>query len=130
MKRLIGKTDMEDALKRLDKLTQEEVRMAVAENLRATHAVDDRVRRVANAVDAMDNRVAGVDDRVAGVNNRVASVDDRVAGVDDRVARVDDRLKAVDDKVAEVVHGAQIIFRQSAKIVVKLWTAQTERKRT
>ena len=144
MKRLIGKTDMEDALKRLDKLTQEEARMAVAENLKATHAVDDRVRRVANAVDAMDNRMAGVDDRVAGVDNRVASVDDRVAGVDDRVAgvddrvvgvddrvaRVDDRLKVVDDKIAEVIHGAQNVFNQPAKIVVKLWTAQTERKRT
>ena len=31
---------MDDALKGLDKLTQEEARMAVAENLRATHAVD------------------------------------------------------------------------------------------
>ena len=36
MKRLIGRTDMEDTLKRLDKLTQEEARMAVAENLKAT----------------------------------------------------------------------------------------------
>jgi hypothetical protein len=42
-KKLIGKTDMEDALKRLDKLTQEEARMATAEVLRATHAVDERV---------------------------------------------------------------------------------------
>ena len=37
---------MEDALKRLDVLTQEEARMAIAENLRATHAVDDRVADV------------------------------------------------------------------------------------
>ena len=35
---------MEDALKRLDKLTQEEARMAVAQNLKATHTVDERVR--------------------------------------------------------------------------------------
>jgi hypothetical protein len=35
-KRLIGKTDMEDALKRLDRLTQQESRMAIAENLRTT----------------------------------------------------------------------------------------------
>ena len=34
---------MEDALKRLDKLTQEEARMATAEALRATHTVDERV---------------------------------------------------------------------------------------
>ena len=42
---------MEDALKKLDKLTQEEVGMAVAQNLRATHVVDERVRGVADDVD-------------------------------------------------------------------------------
>ena len=92
MKRLIGKTDIEDALKRLDNLTQEEARMAVAQNLNATHAVDERVRGVATTVVAIDNRVAGVGDRVAGV--------------DDRVARVD-------KNVAEVIHGEQLIFSQS-----------------
>ena len=56
-KRLMGRTHMEDALKRLDVLTQEEARMMTAENLRATHAVDERVAGV-------DKRVAGVDDRV------------------------------------------------------------------
>ena len=59
---------MEDALKKLDKLTHEEARMAIAQNLKATHNVDERVRGVANTVEAIDNRVAGVDDRVAGVN--------------------------------------------------------------
>ena len=34
LKILVGKKEMEDALKRLDKLTQEEARMAAAENLR------------------------------------------------------------------------------------------------
>ena len=72
---------MEDALTRLDKLTQEEARTAIAENLRATHAVDERVGRVTE-------RVLAVDDRVAGVDERVASVDERVAGVDDRVDQV------------------------------------------
>jgi hypothetical protein len=45
-KRLIGKSDMEDALKKLDRLTQEEAQMTIAENLRATHAVDDKVAEV------------------------------------------------------------------------------------
>jgi len=49
---------MEDALRRLDNLTQEEGRMAIAENLRATNAVDERVREV-------DDRVGNVNDRVA-----------------------------------------------------------------
>ena len=99
MKRLIGRTDMEDALKKLDKLTGEEARMAVAQNLKATHNVDERVRGVANTVVAVDNRVADVDDRVAGVDSRVACVEDKVASVDHTV-------KMVGDKVAEVVHGA------------------------
>ena len=104
MKRLIGRTDMEDALNKLDKLTQEEARMVVAENLRATHAVNERVRGVASTVLDVDRSVARVDDRVVCVS-------DQVAWVDDRVATVDDRLK-VDD---EVIHGAQIIVSQSPK---------------
>ena len=88
LKKLVGRTDIEDALKRLDKLTQEEARMATVQALKITHTVDVRVR--------------GVTDQVLDVNNRVAGVDDRVAGVDDRV-------KAVDDKVAAVIDGAQYI---------------------
>ena len=64
MKGLIGKTEIGDALKRLDKLTQEEARMAAAQNLKITSTVDGRVRGVADAVVAVDKRVAGVDDRV------------------------------------------------------------------
>jgi hypothetical protein len=63
LKRLIGKTEIEDALKMLDKLTNEEARMVTAQVLNATHTVDDRVVRV-------DDRVARVDKRVAGVQGR------------------------------------------------------------
>jgi len=40
------RTDLEDALKRLDKLTHEEVRMATAEVLKLTHTVNKRVEAV------------------------------------------------------------------------------------
>jgi hypothetical protein len=43
LKKLIGKTDIEDALKRLDKLTNEEVRMVTVQVLEATKAIDDKV---------------------------------------------------------------------------------------
>ena len=69
---------MEDALKRLDVLTQEEARMAIAENLRTTHAVGEGVRGATERVIAVDDRVAGVDERVVGVDKRVAGVDGRV----------------------------------------------------
>ena len=41
---------MEDALKKLDKLTQEEARMATAEVMRSTHAIDQSVKEVREQV--------------------------------------------------------------------------------
>ena len=86
MKRLIGRSDVEDALKKLDKLTDEEARMAVAQNLKATHNVDERVRGVANTVvavgDRVADRVAAVDDKVAegvrGAQNHIRSIADAI----------------------------------------------------
>ena len=90
---------MKDALKRLDKLTHEEAWMGIAQNLKATHAVGESVKRVADEVVAIDNRVAGVGDQVAIVDNTVKRVDDRVANVDERV-------RVVDDRVTEVIRGS------------------------
>ena len=63
-KKLIGGadiSDMQDVLKRLDKLIFEEARMAAAKKvLKATHVVDEGVL-------AVDDRVASVDENVAGV---------------------------------------------------------------
>ncbi len=72
--KLIGRTEIEDALKRLDKLTLEEVRMATAQNLKVTHTVDKGMREVVDTVAAIDDRVAGVDDRVKVVNDKVTEV--------------------------------------------------------
>ena len=77
-KKLIGRTEIEDALKRLDKLTQDEVRMATAQNLKVTHTVDKGVKEVMDTVVAMDDRVASVDNKVteviAGTQNILNSV--------------------------------------------------------
>ncbi len=80
---------MEDALKRLDKLTHEEARMAIAQNLKAMHTIDDRVK---------------------GVVDKVLDVGDAVKGVDARVANIDDGVQAVNDRVTVVIDGAQTAF--------------------
>ena len=105
-KKVIGRTDMEDALKRLDKLTHEEAWMGIAQNLKATHAVGESVKEIVDKVVAIDNKVTSVDDRVAGVGDRVVSIDNTVKVVDAMVASVDDRVRVVDDRVTEVIHGA------------------------
>jgi len=42
----VGWTDVENALKKLDMLTQEEMRLVVARNLEVTHSVDNNVRAI------------------------------------------------------------------------------------
>ena len=65
---------MEGALKKLDLLTQEEARMALAEVLRITHDVHDEVKVV-------DGKVESVGDKVQCVDERVQLVIDGALGV-------------------------------------------------
>ena len=48
LKKILGKNDIEDALKRLDTLTQEEARMVTAEIWKATRSVNDQVAVLIN----------------------------------------------------------------------------------
>ena len=48
LKKLVGIKEIEGALTRLDKLTQEEARMAAAQILMLTHIVDNKVTTVVN----------------------------------------------------------------------------------
>ena len=64
LKRLIGRWDLEDALMRLDRLTQEEGWMATAQVLKVA-------RRVEDGVDTVGEQVKGVDVEVKAVNDKV-----------------------------------------------------------
>jgi hypothetical protein len=92
--KLAGRTDVEDALVRLDGLTQEEVLMADAEVLKITSGVDD------------DFKICVIDE-VAGSVPQVDNTQDvRLA--------LDDRVRGVDDNMSAVVDGAQFIFNHSS----------------
>ena len=77
----MGNREIEDGLERLDKLTQEEARMASAEQLKIMHNVD--------------GKVTGVDDRVRGVEGQVQDVHGDMQGVGNKVQDVDDKLDQV-----------------------------------
>ncbi|KAH9009445.1 hypothetical protein EDB84DRAFT_1195860 [Lactarius hengduanensis] len=51
LKKLIGRRDVEDALVRLDRLTQQEVQMAIVQVLKISHHVKDGVEAVGDKVD-------------------------------------------------------------------------------
>jgi hypothetical protein len=74
LKTLFGRKDVEDALQRLDKLTQEEARMAAAEALTITRGIDDNVKDIYERVQSVDMKVEGIDDKVHGVDHKVGSV--------------------------------------------------------
>jgi hypothetical protein len=57
LKKLIGGKDIEDALRRLDRLTQEEVKMATVQILRVAH-------HIKGGVEAVGKEIKGVGDKV------------------------------------------------------------------
>ena len=107
----MGDSDVEESLRRLDNLTQEEAKMAAAEQLKIGHTVegivmgvDERVKEVGSDVQSVSKKVQDVDDRVQGVDDKVQSVDNRVQGIDEDVKEVVDRVQDVDDEV-QGIHG-------------------------
>ena len=68
-KKLIGRIDLEEAMKRLDKLTHEQAQMATAEVQRATAAIDESLSGITEQVVAVNDSATIVDDKVAEVIN-------------------------------------------------------------
>ena len=66
---------MEDSLQKLDKLTQEEARMASAEQLRIAHSIQGKVQGVGDDVQDVGKKVQGIDDGVKDVGDKVQGVD-------------------------------------------------------
>ncbi|KAI9432763.1 hypothetical protein H4582DRAFT_2061576 [Lactarius indigo] len=71
LKKLIGRNDVEDALQRLDRLTQEEARMAAVEALTMTRGIDDKVDGVCETVQSVNTKVEGIDNKVDSVTQDV-----------------------------------------------------------
>jgi hypothetical protein len=57
LKKLIGRTDIEDALSRLDRLTQEEARMATAQVLKLAHYIRGGLETVGDKVKSVEDKV-------------------------------------------------------------------------
>ena len=104
LKKLIGRKDVEEALQRLDQLTQEECRMAAAEALAITRSIDDKVMTVDDKVKDVGEKVENLDEKMQGVNIKVDAIDDNVQTVDRNV-------QCVDHKVGSVIQGQLYLHR-------------------
>ncbi|KAH9052695.1 hypothetical protein EDB87DRAFT_1581537 [Lactarius vividus] len=105
-----GRADMEDAIKKLDRLTQKEARMALAEVLKITHIVRDGVKLV-------DGKVEGIDDKVDYVGGKVDDVGEQVDDMDGKVEDIGDKVQSVDERAQVVIDDgkeAELIIQQTA----------------
>ncbi|KAI9436422.1 hypothetical protein H4582DRAFT_2058681 [Lactarius indigo] len=57
LKKMVGRTDLEDGLKKLDKLTNDQVMMATVQLLKITHNIDKGLTGVNDGVKAVDDKV-------------------------------------------------------------------------
>ena len=117
LKKVMRNMGIEDALQELDKLTQEEARMASAELLRLTHEVNGKVMGVNDKVNGVDERVQGVGADVQNVCRRVQDVDDGVQGIGsdvkdmtNKVQVVEDKIQGIDDKLEQVNRSLSLNF--------------------
>ena len=104
-KKLVGRKDVEDALQRLDELTQEEARMAAAETLEITRGIDDNVQVIDDNVKVIDGNVKVIDDNVKVIGGNVRGIDDNVKGMGEQLQNVDKKVEGVDHKIGSVVKG-------------------------
>jgi hypothetical protein len=72
----VGNTDIDAALCRLEKLTQDEALMLAAQGLKATQDFDDKAVGVVHEVQGLHNRVHDIDDTMRGIENTVKGLEE------------------------------------------------------
>ncbi|KAN0142132.1 Ankyrin repeat-containing domain protein [Lactarius tabidus] len=94
LKKLFGRTDIEDALKRLDDLTREEVQLAIALILKATKELKDDAMRSNDAVEQMANTVNGIKDNM---DEMKGDMGDMMGDVDEMKDNLDEIMVDLDE---------------------------------
>ena len=109
MRKLAGMDNLESALKKLDRLTQEEARMALAEVLRLTHSVrdevnvvDGKVESVGDGVKDIRDKVEDIGDEMSGIGEQVEVMSDKMADIGDQVEDIGGQVKDIDDQLVDI----------------------------
>ena len=103
LKKVAGRMDLEDGLKRLENLMNEEIAMAAAHLLKVTDNIEIKVTEVSDSVKA-------VDEGVQVVRGEVQVVEGEVQVVKGEVQLVSNSVQAIDDKLQTIAEGEQSLF--------------------
>ena len=101
LKKLVGRTEVEDALSHLDTLTKEENLMILARNLEMTHRVDGNVEATKVLSEDIDTNVKATKVLTKDVSDNVKLIDLHVRVVTDELKRLSFSNGAVLDVEAE-----------------------------
>ena len=93
VKRIAGRTDVEDALQRLDVLTKEESLMTAARNLEVTHRVDANVMATQELTHHVDAKVTTIEEAIHDVDGDVKETKELTRDVRDNVVTIDNNVK-------------------------------------
>ncbi len=85
MKRLVGKTEVEDGLQRLDMLTKEENLMTAARTLEATHHINVNVKATQELTHHVDDNVMEVKELTYNVHANVDVIKEGTRRIHDDV---------------------------------------------
>jgi len=107
MKRIVGRTDVKDALARLDMLTKEENLMTAARNLEVTHRVDDKVTTIEEVVHNVDCNVKATQELTHHVDDKVTTIKEGVHDVDGNVKETKELTQSIHHDIKVTKHGAQ-----------------------
>ena len=110
MKRLMRKTEVEDALERLDMLTQEENLMTVARTFEATHHVNVNVQHVDTKVTVIEEVVKATQELTHHVDDNMMEIQELTYDVHADVEVIKEVTCTIDDNV-EVTKAGALIFQ-------------------
>ena len=106
----MGKTEVEDALQRLDMLTQEENLITVARTLEATHDVNVNVKATQELTHHVDNKVTVTEEDLQHVDGNIMVTQDLIYDVRADVDVIKEGTRSVvDDNIKVATRGTPIV---------------------
>jgi len=109
VKRLMGRTDIEDAFLRFDFLTKEEGLMTAARTLRMVHNVDGTVAMI-------EEIIRDVDDDVKATKQVISNVDNNVTATNEVITAVETSIKAIKELTSDVGSNMVVIEETTRSI--------------
>ena len=109
-KSLIRRNDLEDALKKLDKLTHEEARMAIAELRRTAYAISENWRTISGETTAY---AISEDWRTISEETTAYAFSEDGRTVSGQMTPIGDGVDVIDSRAAKIIDSTRIIFTRA-----------------